>query len=78
MSSKIVPIYYKKLIKVFELAGFEISRQKGDHIAMTKPNVNRPLIIKTSPHKVAVAHIMTNLRTAGISREEYFELLKKV
>lgn len=78
MSSKIVPIHYKKLIKIFKLAGFKISRQKGDHIAMTKVGVSRPLIIKTSPHKVVVTHIMTNLRTAGISREEYFKYLEKV
>lgn len=78
MSSKIVPIHYKKLIKLFRLAGFEVSRQKGDHIAMTKAGVSRPVIIKTSPHKVAVTHIMTNLRTAGISRVEYFEYLEKV
>ena len=55
-----------------------VSRQKGDHIAMTKPGVRRPLIIKTSPHKVPVAHIKTNLNTAGINREKYFELLKKI
>ncbi len=78
MSSKIVPIHYKKLIKPFGLAGFKVSRQKGDHIAMTKNGVSRPLIIKTSPHKVAVAHIMTNLRTAGMSREQYFEYLSRV
>lgn len=78
MSSKIIPIHYKKLIKIFKLAGFKVSRQKGDHIAMTKAQVSRPLIIKTSPHKVAVTHIMTNLRTAGISREEYFKYLEKV
>lgn len=75
---KITPIHYQELIKIFELEGFVISRQKGDHISMTKPGVKRPLIIKTSPRKVPVAHIRTNLTTANISRERYFELLKKV
>jgi len=75
---KITPIHYQKLIKIFELEGFVVSRQKGDHISMTKPGVKRPLIIKTSPRKVPVAHIRTNLTTANISRERYFELLKKV
>lgn len=78
MSSKIVPVHYKKLIKIFRMTGFEVARQKGDHISMTKVGVSRPLIIKTSPHKVAVAHIMTNLRTAEISRDQYFEYLDKV
>jgi len=45
---------------------------------MTKPGIIRPVVIKTSPHNVAVTHIRTNLTTAGISRERYFELLEKV
>ncbi len=75
---KIVPIHYAKLIKLFELEGFRVSRQKGDHIAMTKSGVKRPLIIKTSPKLVPISHIRTNLTTAGITRERYFELLEKV
>jgi predicted RNA binding protein YcfA (HicA-like mRNA interferase family) len=75
---KITPIPYEKLVKVFELEGFVVKRQKGDHLILTKSAVKRPLVIKTSPRKVAVAHIMTNLNTAGISREKYFELLDQV
>ncbi len=75
---KIVPIHYKKLIKIFEMEGFVVSRQKGDHISMTKSGVRRPLVIKTSPREVPVTHIRTNLTTAGISRERYFELLDRI
>jgi len=75
---KIVPIHYSRLIKIFEFEGFQISRQKGDHIAMTKPGIRRPLIIKTSPRLVPVAHIRTNLTTAGITRERYFEILERI
>ena len=75
---KLTPIHYKKLIKIFEYYGFKFSRTKGDHIALTKPGVSRPIIIKSSPKEVPVAHIKTNMTTAGISREEYFEILKKI
>lgn len=75
---KIIPIDYRKLVQVFEAEGFTISRTKGDHISMTKAGVKRPLVIKTSPRKVAVTHIRTNLTTAGISRDRYFELVEKV
>lgn len=75
---KIVPVDYRKLVQVFEADGFTVSRAKGDHIVMTKPGVKRPVVIKTSPRKVAVTHIRTNLTTAEISRERYFELLEKV
>lgn len=72
---KLVPIHYEKLIKAFELEGFQIARQRGDHIMMTKAGVKRPLVIKTSPREVSVTHIKTNLNSAGISRERFFELL---
>ena len=72
---KITPIRYTTIIKVFELDGFEIRRQKGDHIIMVKPGVKRPVVIKTTPRRVPVTHIRTNMTTAGMSRERYFELL---
>ena len=75
---KIVPIPYQKLAKVFELDGFTIKRQKGDHLVLTKPGVKRPVVIKKSPKEVPVTHILTNLRTAGIDRERYFRLLDQV
>lgn len=78
MSHKITPIDYRTLVKIFEIEGFRIVRKKGDHLIMTKPGIKRPVVIKTSPRKVPVTHILTNLRTAGISRERYFELLERV
>ncbi len=75
---KITPIPYKKLIKVFELDGFQVKRKKGDHIIMTKEKVKRPLVIKSSPRLVAVTHIRTNMTTAEMPRERFFELLDRV
>ncbi len=75
---KLVSIDYRTLIRIFELDGFSVSRQKGDHIVMVKPGVSRPVVIKSSPHQVPITHIRTNLTTAGMSRERYFELLEKV
>jgi len=74
---KITPVDYRTLVRIFELDGFSVSRQKGDHIVMTKPGVSRPLVIKTSPRKVPVTHVCTNLTTAGMSRERYFQLLEQ-
>jgi len=74
----ITPIHYRTLVKIFELDGFTVQRQKGDHIVMAKAGVKRPLIIKTSPRKVPVTHIRTNMTTAGMSRERYFDLLEQV
>jgi len=75
---RITPIPYRTLVKIFELEGFTVQRQKGDHVILTKPGVKRPVVIKKSHKDVPVTHILTNLRTAGIRRERYFELLDRV
>ncbi len=77
-NKKIVPVNYLLLIKIFERDGFAIRRKKGDHIIMTKPGVKRPLVIKSSPKLVPITHIRTNMTTAGMTRERYFELLDQV
>ncbi len=78
LKRRIVPIRYRTLVRVFEFDGFQVRRTRGDHIMMTKPGVRRPVVIKTSPRQVPVAHILTNLRTAGISRDAYFRYVDDV
>ncbi|MDQ1317775.1 MAG: hypothetical protein QG641_37 [Candidatus Poribacteria bacterium] len=78
LNRTIVPINYITLIRIFELDGFEVKRQKGDHVIMVKPGIKRPVVIKTFPKQVPVSHIRTNMTTAGMSRESYFELLDVV
>jgi len=75
---KITPIHYQDLIRVFERAGFTIRGKRGDHVVMTKPGIKRFVVIKTSPRLVPVTHIRTNMTTAGLSREDYFRLIKEV
>ena len=74
---RIIPIPAAKLRKVMEKAGFRCGRTEGDHFVYTKPGVARPVIIPDWD-EVPVFIIKNNLRTAGLSREEYFALLSEV
>ena len=74
---KIVPIPARSLRKVFEKAGFTLVRTEGDHFVYAKPEIARPIVIPDWP-AVPVFIIKNNLRTANISREDYFDLLNKV
>lgn len=74
---RITPISYQRLCRAFELAGFTLVRQEGDHRVYTKSGIARPIIIPCY-RAVPVFIIMNNLRTAGIAREEYFSLLERV
>jgi len=75
--SRIIPIPASRLRKVFEKAGFKCVRIEGDHFVYTKEGVARPVVIPDWK-EVPIFIIKNNLRTAGISREEYFALIEKV
>ena len=74
---RITPISPKKLIKIFELAGFRVDRKQGSHIVMTKPGALRSIVIPERA-EVCIDVIKSNMRTAGMTPEEYHELFKKV
>jgi predicted RNA binding protein YcfA (HicA-like mRNA interferase family) len=73
---KFSPVSHKTLCRVLEADGFRLIRQEGDHLIYTKAGVLRPVVIPKYS-SVPVFIIKNNLRTAGISRERYFELLKE-
>jgi len=77
LSRKITPIHYRKLAKIFELEGYALTREEGDHMIYVKPGVKRPVVIPKYS-EIPVFVIKNNLRTAGFSRERYFELLERV
>jgi hypothetical protein len=54
---------------------FSLARQEGDHKIFTKAGVLRPLVIPTY-RAVPVFIIRNLLRTSGMSRERYFELME--
>jgi len=45
---------------------------------MTKPGIKRALVIKTSPKSVPVTHIRTNMTTAEMTGDRFFELLENL
>ena len=75
--AKIQALPWQKLSRIFELDGWRLERVKGDHCVYTKADFSRPVIIPKY-REVAVFIILNNLKTARISRERYFELLKKI
>lgn len=74
---KINAIHYRKLAKIFELAGFQKVREKGDHMVYIKQGIIRPIVIPKY-NKIPVFIIKNNLRTAQIKREDYFEFLQQI
>jgi predicted RNA binding protein YcfA (HicA-like mRNA interferase family) len=75
--SRIRPLHWKQLICVFQLDGFVFSkRSRGgiSHWVGQKPGVARPVIVPEYD-EVGLDIITANMRTAGMSRERFLELL---
>jgi len=71
----IKPEHYQILIKIFERFGCTYIRTKGDHLVYHYPSAIRPVVIPEYK-EVPVFVIKNNMRIVGMTREEYFELLK--
>jgi predicted RNA binding protein YcfA (HicA-like mRNA interferase family) len=73
---RIVPIPYQRLVRVLELEGFALVRERGDHMILSKPGILRPLVVPRYD-ALPVFIIKNVLRTAQISRDKYFALLER-
>jgi predicted RNA binding protein YcfA (HicA-like mRNA interferase family) len=74
--SRIAPISYRMLRRIFELDGFVFRKAKGSHWIGEKAGVLRPVVIPEY-EEIGLDIIKSNMRTARMSRERYFELLKR-
>ena len=73
--SRLAPTDWRTLVRIFEADGFTRDRTTGSHVVLSKPGIARPVIIPKYAG-VGLDIIRSNMRTAGMSRERYLELLK--
>mgnify|MGYP001598822617 CR=1 FL=1 len=73
---KFTPIDWRTLERIFLAAGFRFARQEGSHRSYVKAGVARPVVIPAYS-EVPVFIIRNNLKTAGLSRDDYFRLLNE-
>ena len=74
MSPRITPVHWKILECIFEKDGFVFERQESSHRSYTKTGCLRTLIIPIY-NEIDTDIIRGLMRTAGMSREKYFEYL---
>ena len=73
---RIAPVHWKTPECVFLKDGFVFERQTGDHRSYVKKGIPRPVVIPTY-REIAVEIIRSNMRTAQMSRNRYFHLLRE-
>jgi len=70
------PNNWKVLECIFQKDGFVFERQEWDHRSYSKVGILRPVVIPTYK-EIDITIIQSNMRTAGMDRNRYFELLSK-
>lgn len=76
MSPKLPRIACRELIRVLKRAGFEEQRQRGSHLTMRRPSDGRRVTVPVHEGRtIPPGTLRAILRDAGISVEEFHELL---
>jgi predicted RNA binding protein YcfA (HicA-like mRNA interferase family) len=74
---KLQPLPWKAFEKFLLQVGCVFKRQEASHRVYWKKGLNRPIIIQAKGN-VPVFIILNNLRTLGIERNEYLEIINKL
>jgi len=74
---KIRPLSPQRLIKILEKTGFKTIRQKGSHIIMINDKGTRIVIPVHLGKDVKPGLIRAIIKEAGLSRREFFKILRE-
>jgi predicted RNA binding protein YcfA (HicA-like mRNA interferase family) len=64
----------REAVRAFRRAGFEVRRERGSHIIMTKPGMSETLSVPDHDD-LALGTLRALIRKAGLSVERFEELL---
>ena len=73
---RITPIHWKVLECIFKKDGFKFKGQSSSHRLYEKDGIERPIVIPTY-NEVDSGIILGLMRTAKMTRQKYFKLLKR-
>ncbi|MFH1178557.1 MAG: type II toxin-antitoxin system HicA family toxin [bacterium] len=75
--SRVGKVNWKRFEKFLLAVGCEFKGQEGSHRKYRKPDLLRPIIIPCDS-ELPQFIILNNLRTLGISQEQFAEIMKKL
>lgn len=75
--TRIQSIHWKEFEKFLFKIGCVFKREKGDHRIYWKNGMKRPIVVPRDTSLPAFI-VSNNLKSLGISREEYLKIIKKL
>ena len=74
---RLTPVHYRTLLKIFRAFGCEDRGKEGSHHVLRFSGAKRAVVIPEYT-EIDVEIIKNNMRTVGMTREQYFDLLDRV
>lgn len=74
---KIKPTDWKTQVKLFEKYGCILVRQKSDLMIFHHKNAKRAVVIPKYD-EIPVTVILNNMKTVGMTREEYLSIMESI
>ncbi len=71
---KITPPHWKKFEKFLLSVGCKFDRERGDHRIFYKEGIERSIVVPRY-NSLPIFIVLKNLKTLGISREEYLKAI---
>jgi len=74
---RIIPTDWQTQVKIFERYGCAFRRQRGHHLIYRHPSAKRAVVIPRYK-EVSISIIKSNMKTVGMTEEQYHQLLTEV
>ena len=75
---KLTPIEPRRLIKLLGSVGYFPVRQKGSHLILEHRETKKITIVPVHSRDIGVGLLSMILKEVGLSREEYFKLVREI
>ncbi len=75
--TRLYPTTWRTQLKIFEIFGCTYIRKKGSHHILRCPKAKRAVVIPEYD-EIDIDIIKSNMQTAGMTREIYFELMDQL
>lgn len=72
------PISTSKFRRFLEIIGCKYYRTKGSHEVWGRKDLLRPVIFRTHKKEIPPTHIRTNLKTLGMTVEEFEKIINAI
>lgn len=73
--SRLGAAHWRKFEKFLLAHGCVFSREEGDHRIYWKQGIKRPIVVPRDTLQPFI--VLNNLRTLGVSRDEYLKFMRK-